>query len=60
MKMNELKEMAKGLGIKSGNKKKTELIHAIQIAEGNFDCFGNAEGDCDQEDCLFRVECLNQ
>jgi hypothetical protein len=59
MNMNELKKMAKGLGIKSSNKK-AELIHAIQIAEGHFDCFGKAEGYCDQEDGLFRVECLNE
>ena len=60
MNINELKKMAKELGVKPSNLKKTELIRAIQIAEGNFDCFGKAEGDCDQEDCLFRVECLNE
>ena len=59
MKMNELKEMAKGLGIKSSNKKKTELTHAIQIAEGHFDCFGKAEDYCDQENCRFRDDCLS-
>ncbi len=51
--------MAKGLGIKLSNKKKTELIHAIQIAEGHFDCFGKAEGYCDQENCSFRDDCLS-
>ena len=59
MNMNELKKMAKGLGIKLSNKKKTELIHAIQIAEGHFDCFGKAEGYCDQENCSFRDDCLS-
>lgn len=59
MNLNELKKMAKGLEIKPSNLKKTELIHAIQIAEGNFDCFGKAESYCDQEGCLFSDECLN-
>ena len=59
MNLNELKKMAKGLEVKPGNLKKPDLIHAIQIAEGNFDCFGKAENYCDQEGCLFRDECLS-
>ena len=59
MNLNELNKMAKGLEIKPSNLKKTELIHAIQIAEGNFDCFREAESYCDQEGCLFSDECLN-
>ncbi len=58
MNLNELKKMAKGLGVKPGNLKKPDLIRSIQIAEGNFDCYGKAEGDCDQKDCLFRADCF--
>ena len=52
------KKMAKGLGLKPGKKTKSELIHAIQTAEGNFDCFGTAINYCDQMDCCFKDDCL--
>ena len=48
MTLNELKKMAKGLGVKPSNLKKPDLIRTIQVAEGNVDCFEKAEGDCDQ------------
>ncbi len=49
--------MAKALGIKKiSTMKKTELIHAIQRAEGNTDCFGRIE-NCGVTPCLFRKEC---
>jgi hypothetical protein len=59
MKLEQLRAMAKELGIKPVNMRKAELIKSIQIAERNFDCFGTAEDYCDQEDCLFRGDCLN-
>ena len=58
MKLADIKTRAKGLGIKAGSKKKVELIHAIQLAEGNFDCFGTAVNSCDQQDCCFLKDCL--
>ncbi|MDT8318148.1 MAG: SAP domain-containing protein [bacterium] len=58
MTLTEVKKMAKNVGVKAGTMKKDELIHAIQLAEGNFDCFGKAEGSCDQEACSFRSDCL--
>jgi hypothetical protein len=58
MKMSEIKEKAQGLGINPGNMKKTELIHAIQHAEGNTACFGTAEGFCPNSDCCFIYDCL--
>jgi DNA polymerase/3'-5' exonuclease PolX len=59
MKMQEIREMAKKLGVRSFGKSKVELIREIQRAEGNFPCFGTAEGSCDQLDCCFRSLCLN-
>lgn len=59
MNLNELKTMAREVGIKPGKMKKEEMINAIQIAEGNFDCFGKAEDYCDQENCAFRDDCLD-
>jgi hypothetical protein len=59
MKMQEIQTMAKKYAINSFGKTKAGLIHEIQIAEGNFDCFGTANGYCDQIECCFRSICLN-
>jgi len=59
MKIFEIKEKAKSLGIKPGNLKKTELIHAIQTAEGNTPCFGRStNSSCPHTNCCFMDECL--
>lgn len=58
MKMQEVRVMAKRLGINSFGKRKADLIREIQRAEGNFDCFGSAQDHCDQTDCSFRPLCL--
>ncbi len=58
MTVKQLRDMAKELGIKSSNLRKSELIESIQRAEGNFDCFGTADDYCDQLNCLFRMDCL--
>ncbi|ROR01481.1 SAP domain-containing protein [Desulfosoma caldarium] len=58
MKMQEIRAKAKALGVNSFGKKKADLIREIQRAEGNFDCFGTAQGYCDQRDCCFRSLCL--
>jgi len=54
MKMKEVREKAKTLGIKAKNSKKSDLIKMIQRAEGNFDCFGTADPYCSQEQCCFQ------
>lgn len=59
--MKEIREMARQLGIRSKRMQKDDLIRAIQRAEGNFDCYGTAvEGECDQEECLWREDCFNE
>ena len=59
MKLDEIKDKAKGLGIICGKIKKDELIKEIQRKEGNFDCFGMAvSNECDQEACCWREDCL--
>ena len=60
VKMPELRLMSKGLGINSFGKRKADLIREIQTAEGNFDCFGKAEGFCDQWNCRFRSLCMEE
>ena len=56
--MADIKEKAKNLGINSTNLKKTELIHAIQRAEGNNTCYGTTNGTCQWTECCFRSDCL--
>jgi len=59
MTLKEIKDMAKEKGVKAGKMKKDEIIRAIQLAEGNFDCFGTAfSGECSQLDCSWRGECI--
>lgn len=54
----QLMPIAKQHQIKNSAKmKKTELIHAIQLAEGNSDCFGRIP-DCAIEECMFRGDCV--
>ncbi|MDH3357616.1 MAG: hypothetical protein OET81_09730 [Desulfobacteraceae bacterium] len=36
------------------------LIRSIQHIEGNAECFGKADGNCDREDCLWREYCLKE
>ena len=58
MKIAEIKQKAKALGITSGKMKKAELIHAIQQAEGNNPCFGSSNGQCPYTACCFIQDCL--
>ncbi len=54
-----LLEKAKVMGVKGLSKKsKPEIIHAIQIAEGNSPCFQQIP-DCAIQDCLYRSECIH-
>lgn len=59
MTINEVRRIAKDKGIKlAARQTKSEIIHAIQKAEGSFDCFGAAQEYCDQSNCLWREDCL--
>jgi hypothetical protein len=60
MKVTEIKNRAKELGVKPGKMKKNDLVRAIQTAEGNYACFETAEDYCDQNDCIWRADCLGQ
>ncbi|MDP2156724.1 MAG: Rho termination factor N-terminal domain-containing protein [Nitrospirota bacterium] len=60
MNLNDIKKIAKQMGIKAGKLKKDEVIRSIQRAEGNFDCFGTAMScECLQAECLWREDCLS-
>jgi len=53
----ELTSKASELNLKGVAKlRKSELIHAIQVAEGNSDCFARIS-NCAVSPCLYRAEC---
>ena len=58
MKMPELRAKARSLGLRPGRMKKTNLIHAIQTAEGYTPCFAGAGGQCSNLACCFFEDCL--
>lgn len=59
MKIEAIKEIAKAKGVSSISKlkKKEEIIRAIQLAEGNTDCFLRIQ-DCGIENCAWREDCI--
>jgi hypothetical protein len=58
MKMQEIRARAEALGINSLRKGKEALIHEIQQAEGNRDCFNRGESQtCGQLACAWRSDC---
>ena len=58
MKIEEIRVIAKQMGVKMGKMKKGEIIRAIQEAEGNPICFDTAKADaCGQARCLWRDDC---
>ena len=57
MNIKEIREKAKGLGIKNIAKmKKADLIKAIQVQEGNSPCYQEIV-DCRQYDCCWMGDC---
>ena len=58
MKADEIKEIAKKRGVKTGKMKKSEIIRAIQESEGNPTCFDTGQAsECSQMNCLWREDC---
>ena len=59
MQMQEIRNIAKEIGVKTSRLSKVDLVRSIQIAEGNFSCFATANaGDCDQTGCIWREDCF--
>jgi hypothetical protein len=60
MNMQEIRVLAKDLGIKSSRMSKVSLVKTIQLTEGNFGCFASAtNAECDQQQCLWRDDCFS-
>jgi len=58
MKRAEIKEIAQRCSIKVGKLNKSELVRAIQRAEGNEPCFESGKmGNCGQHNCSWRAIC---
>jgi len=58
MKIQEVKQIAKKLGVQSAKMNKSELIRTIQSAEGNISCFDKGKStECGQSTCLWRDDC---
>jgi hypothetical protein len=56
--MNKIRNIAKEKGVAPGKMGRTDLIRAIQRAEGYSDCFATTHvNKCDQPNCLWRVDC---
>lgn len=59
MELEIIHSIAATHGLDTDNLSKPELIKAIQMQEGNFDCFATAQsGACDQGNCLWLDDCL--
>jgi hypothetical protein len=58
MKVSDIKEIAKKLGINPGKLKKGELIITIQKAERNTPCFGTGTEACPYTTCCWREDCI--
>lgn len=60
MTFNEIKRMAKGMGINTYRMKKTDLVRGIQQSESNIECYGTERvGYCNEHECLWRNDCLS-
>jgi cystathionine beta-lyase family protein involved in aluminum resistance len=59
MRVQEIREIAKDIGIRPYRMKKTDIIQAIQREEKNIECFGTKRVDiCQEEACSWRSDCL--
>jgi hypothetical protein len=59
MRMTEIKEKAKELGVKTNKINKVDLIRAIQLQEGNLPCFATNREACDQSECCWKDDCVS-
>jgi hypothetical protein len=59
MNIKKIREIAEAKGVPAGDMNSTDLIRAIQRAEGYSDCYGSSRSsDCQEMKCLWRQDCL--
>jgi len=60
MNFNEIKRIAKGMGINTYGMKKIDVIRSIQRAENNINCYATQRVDvCNEDACLWRNDCIS-
>ena len=60
MDLNQIKQKAIQMGLPVHRKKKYDLIHDIQRAENNIECFGTPRVDyCNEGTCMWRADCVS-
>jgi hypothetical protein len=60
MKLQEIRQKAKGMGISTAsNRPKEVLIRDIQTTEGNSPCYKTIN-DCSIDECLWRGDCQSK
>lgn len=58
MKLNEVKKIAKVMGLETARVTKEKLVRAIQVEEGNDPCFATGRAtECGQQSCIWREDC---
>ena len=58
MKIADVRKIAKKIGVNSGKMNKQDLIHSVQRAEGNQDCYNRGQSaTCGQQACAWREDC---
>lgn len=58
MTIDQIKEKAASLGIKTHNLPLAQFVRDIQLAEGHKVCFDRSGGQCSEMECPFRDHCL--
>jgi hypothetical protein len=60
MRFDEIRSIAKEMGIGTYRMKKTDMVRAIQKVENNIECYGTERVEiCQEEACLWRSDCLS-
>jgi len=59
MNLDTVKQIARSRGIKVAKKKKADLIHDVQVTEGNQPCYATDwVSSCGQMECMWREDSL--
>jgi len=59
MNFNQIRKMAKEMGVNTYRMKKTDIIRAIQKAEHSIECYGTQRvTECMEDSCLWRGDCV--
>ena len=56
---NDIRKMAKGMGVNTYRMKKADIIQSIQNTENNIECYGTKRVEyCNENSCIWRNDCL--